>query len=78
MQPMLPTEAGEQHWNSIALSAAKQVTTVATQPASITASHDDQVRSSRGKPHGYHHPFPVQKATEQIAYPLQPAIFVPE
>jgi hypothetical protein len=40
---MVPTDAGEQHWHSIASSAAKQVITVATQPASITASHDDQI-----------------------------------
>src|SRR5215471_12040977 len=39
---MLPTEAGEQHWNSIALSAAKQMTTVETQTTSYYAAHDDQ------------------------------------
>jgi hypothetical protein len=57
---------------------AKRVTFVKTQTASTTAAHDDQGRSSRGKLNGNHHPFPVQKATEEVAYPLQPAIFLPE
>jgi hypothetical protein len=46
--------------------------------ASTTASHDDQGGSSRGKPNGHHHSFPVHHTTEQVAYPLQPAIFLPE
>ena len=43
---------------------------------SITASHEGQGRSSRGQPDGDNHPFPVHHATEQVAYPLHPAIFV--
>ena len=46
------------------------------QTASATASHDDQGSSSRGKLNGDDHPFAVQQATEHVAYPLQPAIFV--
>jgi hypothetical protein len=52
------------------------VSTVETQTASALASHDDQGNSSRGKPNGYHHSFPVQEATEHVAYPFHPAIFV--
>jgi hypothetical protein len=40
-----------------------------------TVAHVGQDRSSRGKPNGDHHPFPVQEATEEVAYPLHPAIF---
>jgi len=47
---MLPKEAGEQHGNLIAPSAAPRVTTVETQTASTTASHNDQGRSSREQP----------------------------
>ena len=61
---MLPTKAGEQHWHSIAPSTTKQVTTVETQPASTTAAHDRQGRSSRKPPNCYNDPFPVQEATE--------------
>ena len=73
---MLPKEAGEQHWNLIAPSAATRVTTVETQTASTTASHNDQGRSSREQPNCYHYPFPVHHATEQVSYPLHPAIFL--
>jgi hypothetical protein len=59
MQTILPTEAGEQHWNSIALSAVKQVITVETQTASTLASYDDQGSSSREQSNGDDHPFPV-------------------
>jgi hypothetical protein len=52
------------------------VITVTIQMVSNSASHDDQGRSSRGKPNGYHHPFPVQEATEHVAYPFHPAIFL--
>ena len=76
MQPILPTKAGEQHWHSIAPSAAKQMTTVKIQMVSNPASHDDQGRSSREHPNSDDAPFPVQEATEHIAYPFQPAIFV--
>src|SRR5262245_48583444 len=40
-----------------------------------TASHDSQRTSSRGKLNCYDDPFPVQEATDHVAYPLQPAIF---
>jgi hypothetical protein len=33
---------------------------------------------SRGKAYGDDDPFPVQEATEQVAYALQPAILVAE
>ena len=59
-------------------SAAMRVITVETQTAATTASHNDQGRSSREQPNCYHYPFPVQEATKHVAYPLQPAIFVPE
>jgi len=52
------------------------VTTIETQTVSTTASHDHQGRSSREQSNGYNDPFPVQEATIQVAYPLQPAIFV--
>jgi hypothetical protein len=57
---------------------ATAVITVKIQMVSNPASHDAQGRSSRGKPNGYYHPFPVQEATEHVAYPLHPAIFLPE
>jgi hypothetical protein len=78
MQHLLSKEAGEQHWHSLAPSAATRVITVETQTASNPATHDAQVRSSHGKPNGYHHPFSMQEATEQVAYPLHPAILLPE
>jgi hypothetical protein len=56
--------------------SATRVTFVKTQTASTTAAHDGQRTSSRGKPNGYHHPFPAHHATEQVAYSLHPAIFV--
>jgi hypothetical protein len=58
--------------------AATRVTFVKTQTASTTAAHDGQGRSSREQPNGDDDPFPVQEATEQIAHPLQPAIFLPK
>jgi hypothetical protein len=58
--------------------SATRVTSVETQTASTTASHNGQCTSSRGKPHCYHYPFPVQEATDHVAYLLQPAIFLPE
>src|SRR5262249_39531370 len=41
-----------------------------------SVSHDDQSTRSPWKPNGDDHPFPVQQATEQIANPFHPAIFV--
>jgi hypothetical protein len=76
MQHLLSKEAGEQHWYSLAPSAAARVTCVETPPAATTASHDGEGRSSREHPHGNDHPFPMQEATEQVAYPLHPPVFV--
>ena len=41
-----------------------------------TASHDGQGRSSREPPNGDDDPFSFHDATEQVAYPLHPPIFV--
>jgi hypothetical protein len=51
---------------------------VETQTVSTTASHDEQGSSSREHPNGDDDPFPVPKTTEQISYPLPPAIFLPK
>ena len=48
----------------------------ASVPAPTTALSVVRISSSREQPHGYNDPFPVQEATIQVAYPLQPAIFV--
>ena len=56
--------------------AATRVTFVETRIASTTASHGDQRTSSRGQPDRDDDPFPIHDATEQVAYPLHPAIFV--
>ena len=56
--------------------SATAVVTVKIQMVSNPASHDDQCTSSCEHPNGDDDPFPVQKATEEVAYPLHPAIFV--
>jgi hypothetical protein len=58
--------------------SAMAVITVKIQMVSNLASHDDQGSSSREQANGDDDPFPVHYATEHVAYPLQPAIFVPE
>ena len=57
---------------------APAVTTGETQTTSTVASDDGHPPSSREHPYGDDDPFPVHQTTEQVAYSLHPAIFVPE
>jgi hypothetical protein len=59
-------------------SSATNVTSVETLTASTTAVHESQGTPSREQPNGDNDPFPVQEATEHVAYPFHPAILVPE
>ena len=78
MYPHKPLKQERKTWDSLSLASATRVITVETQTASHPASHDDQRTSSREHPNGYEDPFSLHDATKQVAYPFQPAIFLPQ
>jgi hypothetical protein len=64
------------HDTSPGVSPAVIAAYVSELPDPSPVSPNGQHRPSRGKPNRNDHPFPVQEATEQVSYPLHPAIFV--